>query len=221
MRNKSVLFVLLIYLISIGCKKDPLNEIVTDINGNNYHTIIIGTQTWMVENLKATKYNDGTDIPNISADSEWNSYTEGAYCNYQNKESNADEYGRLYNWYAIKTGKLAPKGWRVATDNDWTILANYLGGIDVAGEKIKESGNTHWFSPKLVASNSSGFTAIPAGMRYFDGFYTGMYDGAIWWTSTAKDENSAWFRSVGPEITSIRRDLYPFNNGFSVRCVKD
>jgi uncharacterized protein (TIGR02145 family) len=157
----------------------------------------------------------------MTENKEWELLATGAYCNYDNKELNADDYGRLYNWYAVNTGKLAPKGWHVATDTDWSVLTDYLGGLDVAGGKIKEVGTTHWNSPNTGATNSSGFTALPGGGRYFDGYFTVLNSGAVWWTSTAKDDSYAWFRSIGYNIILVRSDIYILRNGHSVRCIKD
>jgi uncharacterized protein (TIGR02145 family) len=206
----------------LSCNKDdPNDEIVADIDGNIYHTVVIGKQKWMLENLKTTRYNDGEEIPNVEENKEWEVMNSGAYCNYNNLETNGELFGRLYNWHAVKTGKLAPPGWRVATDDDWTILIDYLGGLDVAGGKLKERGTVHWDEPNTGATNSSGFTALPGGMRYFDGYYTGLHRGAVWWTSTAYDESKAWFMSIGYNIELLRRDTYIFRNGFLVRCIKE
>ena len=220
-RFKALLFVVLFSLFLSCNKDDPNEELITDIDGNIYHTAVIGNQKWMLENLKTTKYNDGEEIPNIEENKEWELMNSGACCNYDNLEANGELYGKLYNWHAINTGKLAPQGWRVATDNDWTVLIDYLGGQDVSGGKIKEVGTLHWDEPNTGATNSSGFTALPGGMRYFNGYFTGLNRGAVWWTSTAKNESYAWFRSIGCDIESVRRDIYGFQSGFLVRCIKE
>jgi uncharacterized protein (TIGR02145 family) len=218
---KALSFVMLFSLF-LSCNKDDHDEeIITDVDGNIYHTVVIGNQTWMLENLKTTKYNDGTEIPNVEENEEWELMNSGAYCNYDNLESNCELYGRLYNWYAVNTGKLAPKEWRVATDSDWKILTDFLGGLEVAGGEIKEVGTIHWDSPNIGATNSSGFTALPGGHRYFDGYFTVINRGAIWWTSTSEDEGNAWFRSTMHNIIHIRRDVYGYQSGFSVRCIKE
>lgn len=219
---KLMIFFILALFIFIGCKKESDPEItVTDIDGNVYHGVIIGTQTWMVENLKTTQFNDGTQIPNVTDNTEWESITTEAYCNYDHSESNAEIYGRLYNWYAVSSGKLAPEGWHVATDAEWTILIEHVGGLDVAGGRLKEKGITHWTSPNTGADDSYGFKALPGGMRYFNGYFTEINDGAVWWTSSEEDDTFAWFRSIDYEGSSIRRDVYGKKDGFSVRCVKD
>jgi len=155
------------------------SETVTDVDGNIYHTITIGTQTWMVENLRTTKYKDGTPIAVISG---YHSTNPG-YSTYANSSSNKTIYGLLYNWYAVDTGNLAPEGWRILTSNDWETLIEYLGGFEDAGSKLKESGTIHWESPNNDAMDW-GFTALPGGIR--DGgsatFRTLKYRG--WWWST-------------------------------------
>ncbi|MBL0287321.1 MAG: fibrobacter succinogenes major paralogous domain-containing protein [Bacteroidetes bacterium] len=117
-------------------------------------------QIWMAENLKTTLYNDGTLIPNVTNSDEWSKLTTGAYCYYDNNYSNNAIYGKLYNWYAVGTGKLVPKGWHVPTDAEWETLITYLGGEDIAGRKMKSTN--YWKSPNVGASNSSGFNGLPA-----------------------------------------------------------
>ena len=137
---------------------------VTDIDGNVYHTVKIGTQVWMVENLKTTKYNDGTPIPLVTANSSWAILTTPGYCFYNNDANvNKATYGAMYNWYIVNTGKLCPAGWHVPIDAEWTTLTNYLGSENAAGGKLKEFGISHWVTPNDGTTNSSGFTALPAG----------------------------------------------------------
>jgi uncharacterized protein (TIGR02145 family) len=138
-----------------------------DGDGKGYYSVTIGTQTWLTENLKTTKYNDGTDIQCVTDSIAWAALMSGAYCNYKNSTDSTfiNTYGRLYNWYAVNTGKLAPVGWHVPTSNDFQILSSYLGNGNVAGGKMKESGTTHWNSPNTGATNESGFTALPSGGR--------------------------------------------------------
>lgn len=197
---------------------------LTDQDGNVYKTVTIGAQTWMAENLRSTKYNDGTDIPNITDNNEWATLTTGAFCNYNNT-SNIDSiatYGRLYNWYAVNTGMLAPKGWHVPTDEEWTALTNYLGGESIAGGKLKETGTFHWNSPNTGATNEIGFTAIPGGWRDYHGkFYSiGNYEGC--WTATGYDTDCAWMRNIHNNYVEVLRGDYADKElGFSVRCVRD
>ncbi len=195
----------------------------TDTDGNNYPVILIGTQTWMVENLKTTKYNDGILIPNLTDNAGWMSLTTGAYCWYDNSITNKAKYGALYNWFAVSTEKLAPIGWHVPTDAEWITLIDYLGGENVAGGKLKESGTEHWNSPNTSATNESGFTALSSGYRgILDGkFYDlGRYE--HWWSSNSFDANTAWLRTLIFSGSNIYRyDLFSKSRGLSVRCVKD
>ncbi len=216
-------FLFAVFLLTVSCDKDNDSSggTVKDIDGNTYHTVKIGTQTWMVENLKTTKYNDGTLISNVTGNSAWSNLTTGAYCWYDNDSAaNAETYGALYNWNAARNSKLAPEGWRVATDEDWTTLTTYLGGESMAGGKLKEKGTTNWISPNTGATNEVGFTALPAGYRNTDGTFTDLGISADWWTSTAINDNSAWFRGVGNNLTNISRVGLSKKYGLSVRCVK-
>jgi uncharacterized protein (TIGR02145 family) len=140
---------------------------VTDINGNSYKTISIGTQTWMAENLRTNKYRDGSAIPIVTNNTEWAALSSGAYCIYVNNETEIPAtYGRLYNWYAVADIRnIASRGWHVPTDAEWLTLITFLGGESVAGGKLKETGITHWGSPNTNATNESGFTALPGGYR--------------------------------------------------------
>jgi len=194
---------------------------VTDIDGNVYHTVTIGTQVWMVENLKTTKYHDGTSIPNVTDNNAWSNLTTGAYCDYNNTPSNSATYGKLYNWYAVNTGKLCPTGWHVATDAEWTTLTNSLGGGSIAGGKLKETGITHWNSPNTGATNKTGFTALPGGGRDSDGTFFNVGDGGYWWSATEGDAASAWYRLMTYNGSTVYRGGSHKELGFSVRCVRD
>lgn len=196
-------------------------ETVSDISGNTYKTVTIGTQTWMAENLKVTKYNDGSAIPNVANDVEWANLTTGAYRNYNDKDSTVATYGRLYNWYAINTGKLAPIGWHVATDAEWTTLVTYLGGQGVAGSKLKETGTTHWTFND--ATNESGFTALPGGSHR--GSFEGIGEIGYWWSATKTSEtavSTAYYSYMNTRFSKqIGRSILGCVDGLSVRCVKD
>jgi len=139
---------------------------VTDIDGNLYNTVVIGTQTWMVENLKVTKFNDGTDIPNVTDETTWNNLNTPAFCWYENDVTYKNPYGALYNWYSVNNSKLCPTGWHVATKAEWDALISYLGGVYQAYVKLKEAGSSHWLGTN-TGTNSYGFTALPGGYRSF------------------------------------------------------
>ena len=161
---------------------------VTDIDGNIYKTVTIGTQTWMAENLRTGRYNDGTIILYIANNSNWKDWTTPAYCWYNNEVTYVATFGALYNWYAIDPasngGKnLCPIGWHVPSVTEWTALTDYLGGTSVAAGKLRETGTAHWRSSMAVATNETGFTALPGGQRHETGFFTGSGRGGYWWTN--------------------------------------
>jgi uncharacterized protein (TIGR02145 family) len=241
---KISVLVLFVILVINGCKKEnsynPTNGkttavfnssvtygTLTDQDGNVYKTITIGTQTWMAENLRTTKYRDGSAIPNITDKTAWGNISTGAYCNYNNTTS-ADTiatYGRLYNWYAATESRnIAPAGWHVPNDAEWETLIYYLGGFSVAGGKMKETGTTHWISPNTGATNESGFTALPSGLRL--GYIYGTFDimGAfgIYLSSTF---NNIDFQLLCPSVSNWNTITPHYaggkDDGFAVRLVKD
>ena len=195
-------------------------QTVKDIDGNVYKTVTIGKQVWMAENLKTTKYNDGTSIPLVTDSTAWKALKTPAYSWYNNDIANKEIYGALYNWYAVKTNKLCPSGWHVPNDAEWTTLTTYLGDVNVSGGKLKETGTTHWKSPNTGANNSSGFTALSGGYRFFNGtfFYSGYL--GYWWCSEEYNANNAWFRNLSSSSNSVGRYDYNKNGGFSVRCLR-
>jgi|GEM_PF-1183841 uncharacterized protein (TIGR02145 family)/uncharacterized repeat protein (TIGR02543 family) len=193
------------------------NWTVTDIDGNVYHIATIGNQNWMVENLKTTKFNDGNAIPLFTDNTAWGNLGSPGFCWYENNEaSNKIPYGALYNWYAVGTGKLAPSGWRVASDSDWTALGTFVGS---AG-KLKEAGTTHWNSPNTDATNETGFTALPGGYRYNYGTYSFLGQYGHWWTSAEKDSGNTWNRDMHFNDATLFRNNYNKRYGFSVRCIQ-
>jgi uncharacterized protein (TIGR02145 family) len=197
-----------------------------DGSNNNYPVVEIGTQKWMKENLKTTQYNNGTVIPLVTDAEAWASLVTPGYCWLENDPATyGATYGALYNWYTVNTGKLCPTGWHVPAEAEWTVLTDYLGGEGVAGGKIKEAGLTHWDNPNQDATNESGFSALPGGLRSgygtFKPFGTGF--NGVWWSSNeGSNPNNAW----GRELTCMdgyfvgEQDLVK-QFGFSVRCLKD
>ena len=199
---------------------------VTDIEGNSYKFVKIGTQFWMAENLKTAKYNDGTVIPNITDNTQWSGLTTGAWCYYDNNVANNAKYGKLYNWYAVSkttngNKNVCPTGWHVPTDAEWNVLTDYLGGVDVAGGKLKEAGAISWKSPNTDATNTSLFTGLPGGGRNYDGYYFFIGDSGVWWSSTEYNTDDAWNRGLASDSGSADRDSYGKEIGFSVRCLRD
>lgn len=215
----------LVIFITYGCtKEEAAEEKITDADGNIYTSVTIGTQTWMVENLKTTKYNDGTAIPNVTDNTEWGALLTGAYCWYQNDISNKNPYGALYNAFAGATGKLCPSGWHVPSEAEWNTLTTYLGGQLVAGGKLKEAGTAHWITPNTGATNESGFTALPGGARQF---YNGTYNDigviGIYWSATETSLQNNHFIAIpmSNENTTANPGQHVMSTGSSVRCIKD
>ncbi len=197
---------------------------LTDTDGNVYITVKIGSQIWMAENLKTTKYNDGIDIPLVTDNTTWGSLSAPAYCWPNNNEGFRATYGAIYNAYTVQTGKLCPSGWHVPTDPDWTKLTDYLGGEGVAGGKLKEVGNVHWRNPNTGATNETGFTAIPGILRDYTGPFAGdIDDRAQYWSSTLTDANHSIDRYINYNGTTVVRYAPGGHNrnGRYVRCMKD
>ncbi|MFZ4401156.1 MAG: FISUMP domain-containing protein [Bacteroidales bacterium] len=189
---------------------------------NNYYSIVqIGTQIWMAENLKTTKYINGIDIQNVTNNGNWATLVSGAYCNYNNDSSNSAIYGKLYNFYAISdTGKICPVNWHVPNNTEWTTLQTYLGGDIIAGGKLKETGLIHWKTPNTNATNETGFTALPGGYRYDGAFYNILNNG-YWWSSTIDISGLPTNRFLWYNHSDLTTNNAQKYSGFSVRCLKD
>ncbi len=193
---------------------------VSDYDGNTYNTIIIGTQTWMQENLKTTHYRDGSPITNITDNAAWTGLTTEAYCWYNNDIGNKNIYGALYNYYAVSDSRrLCPAGWHVPSDSEWNTLATYLGGEDVAGAKLKEVGTLHWVSTNTETTNESGFTALPGGCRQ-SGYFSSLTTYCDLWSYTSFDA-TVWYRVINTGSNSFTKSTCGKSLGFSVRCIKD
>ena len=232
MKNKSVtryyalaLFGLIFLLISSCKKEEDSDKILTDADGNVYTSVTIGTQVWMAENLKTTKLNDGTLIPLITDNTGWKNSTTLAYCWYNNEISNKDPFGALYNWHAVKTGKLCPAGWHVPSESDWNELIVFLGGKTVAGGKLKttgtiEAGNGLWYQPNVDATNLTEFSALPGGLRT-NTFYDINYGGE-WWSSSVNSTDQPYYIFIN-NFDGTVGDSYDASKstGNSVRCIKD
>jgi len=209
-----------------SCKKEestPAVEYgaVTDIDGNIYDAVTIGTQTWLTENLKTTKYRNGDQIPTGLADNDWSGTAEGAYAIYDDNTLNSNTYGLLYNWFAVVDDRyLCPSGWHVPSDDEWDELISFLGGKNVAGGKLKEAGTTHWNSPN-IGTNTSLFTALPGGQRKFYGPYAALGDYGYWWSTTEGFASGSWGWSMVNSENIVNRINYTRSVGFSVRCLRD
>ena len=193
--------------------------------------VTIGTQVWATVNLDVTTYRDGTTIPQVTDPTQWSNLTTGAWCYYNNNSSSGTTYGKLYNWYAVAgihdadpntpNKVLAPTGWHLPTDAEWTTLTNTLGGIIVAGGKLKATGTSLWDTPNTDATNSSGFSGLPGGGRSYNGTFTYVGTYGYWWSSSQGNISSAWLRYLAWNFG----DAVSFNgnkrHGFSVRCLRD
>jgi uncharacterized protein (TIGR02145 family) len=191
---------------------------VSDIDMNSYKTMLIGTQTWIAENLKVTRYNNGTVIPFIPDVSTWSALSTPGYSYYN---SDSVGYGALYNWYAVNTGNICPTGWHVATSEEWTTLISYLGGESQAGGKLKETGIGHWLTPNTSATNETGFTALAGGYRNSSGVYSNIKRSGYWWSSSESSTLEAYYHFVFYNSNNIVNSNSDKTSGFSVRCVKD
>lgn len=219
---------------------------MSDIDGNTYKTIIIGSQTWMAENLKVTHYANGSAIPYVETNSDWDAlgYDDKAYCWYDNSTANRDIYGGLYTWSAAKNGEassdanpsgvqgVCPSGWHLPSESEWRVLEMYLGmsqsdveiygmrGTDQGG-KLKEVDNTHWSTPNLGATNSSGFTALPGGHRSNSGIFYNLYNHTAFYSSTEKSKYDSWSRVIKHNSAGVLRGISNGRQGTSIRCIKD
>jgi len=184
--------------------------------------VTIGSQIWTRCNLGITTYRNGDVIPQVTDPTQWSNLTTGAWCYYDNDPSTEAKYGKLYNWYAVNDLRgIAPTGYHVPSDAEWTVLTDYLGGESVAGGKMKKAGTAYWNAPNTDATNSSGFTGLPGGYRNDDGsFYSiGFY--GYWWSSTEVNTNDAWFRYLDGTNGDAFRSYYSKEDGLSVRLIKD
>lgn len=198
----------------------PESPTVTDIDGNVYRAVQIGGQCWMAENLKTTRYNDGSTIPNVTDNTAWSQLTTGAWSYYYNSSANDATYGKLYNGYAAAVSNICPQGWHVPTDAEWTVLTDFLGGILVAGGKMKAT--TLWITPNIGATNECGFAGLPGGNRNNGGAFLGtLFYGGYWWSASEFGAVSAGRRALYYYDTGIwgSNDLKTF--GFCLRCIRD
>jgi uncharacterized protein (TIGR02145 family) len=219
---------IVIIVATVGCKKKPdaTADRVTDIDGNVYNIVTIGTQVWMAENLKTTRYSDGTSIAFVPDSATWSYLGTPGYCWYNNDAGNKNTYGAMYNWYAVNTGKLAPAGWHVPTYQEWSILIAYLGGSTNAGGKAKstgtiEAGTGLWYSPNTGATNESGFSALPSGSRIVNSAFGNLGNYGYWWSSSSTNDSHAWIFYMNNNYSFTDQSSMNKCVGYSVRCVRD
>lgn len=188
-------------------------------DGQTYSLVEIGTQVWFAENLRYSG-----SIQQVSGDANWaaiddNNTQQPAWCYYDDDPANDAIYGKLYNWYAVNTGTLCPSGWHIPTDAEWTLLTNYLGGASAAGGKIKDT--ELWPSPNTNATNSSGFSGLPGGLRMTNGYSNGMPATGGWWSSSQDGAALAWARWVNYNDGYLGRDSQEKGLGHPCRCIMD
>ena len=219
------------YLLGVkdlsGCmsvKVIPLHRIsgcgaVTDIDGNSYNSVTIGTQCWMQSNLNVSKYRNGDIIPQVTDQTEWQNLTTGAWCYYENNSANGPVYGKLYNWYAVNDPRgIAPTGYHVASKQEWDDLITYLGGVGPAAAKLKST--TGWtVVPNIVVTNSSGFTGLATGLRDIN--FGGVHDYANWWSTSQGISGGGWSIFIYAYQDSVQSSDWASWDGESVRCIKD
>jgi uncharacterized protein (TIGR02145 family) len=207
------------YLILRSCGKYS----VTDVDGNSYVTVQIGTQCWTQSNLRVSKYRNGDNITNITDNTQWsqtNTSSTGAWSHYNNDANNGTTYGKLYNWYAVNDSRgLCPTGWHVPTDDEWTILTDHLGDTTMAGGKMKNT--TGWNAPNTSASNASAFTALPGGFRGNGGNFSRVGNYGYWWSTSDTNTGTAWLRGLDYSDAIAERIHLDHKAGFSVRCLRD
>lgn len=186
-------------------------------------TIVIGTQNWMRENLDVLTYRNGDLIPQVTDPAAWSSLTTGAWCFYNNSPIDAAGYGKLYNWYAVNDPRgLAPQGWHVPSEAEWKTLSDKLGGDATAGGRIKTPGVTQWADGNAGATNESGFTGLPGGLRQSAGGFGNLKTHAYWWSTSEVDANTAMSRGVRFASAEFKRSVsFSKKTGFSVRCIRD
>lgn len=196
-----------------------------DIDDNIYQTVGIGDQIWMAENLRTTKYADGTPIPNVTDAATWDGLTTGAFCWYENNSTYDVPYGKLYNYYAVQnTSGICPEGWKVPSKSDLDALIDFLGGSEIAGGKMKEIGTEHWISPNDGATNESGFTGLGYGGRFFNGeFIDSQFFGyfANFWSTTAFDADKIWYLYLSKASDDANMSTNFKRYGLTIRCLRD
>ncbi len=224
--KKSILLLTFLVWSLFSCSKSDnnnnnnSNSDVLDINGNIYQTVTICNQTWMKSNLNVSKYRNGDEIPQVTDGTQWANLTTGAWCYYQNNTSNGPVYGKLYNWYALNDPRgLAPTGWHIPSFQEWNGLYSCLG--DNLGGKMKEGGTLHWLTPNTGATNESGFTGLPNGLRSTNGIFGFLGKHGYWWSTTEYSSSEMVTYDLNYDNGGISTYNINKTSGLSVRCVKD
>ena len=215
-----------------SCKKEETpapDTTIRDADGNVYHEVKIGTQTWLLENLRTTKFRNGDAIPGVTDFTQWKNLNTAAVCTYNNNNSLAENEGRLYNWFAVTDSRgICPPGYHIPTKDEWVTLQNYLGGGSVAGGKMKSTGEDFW-TGNVGATNESGFTGRGAGLRstapYADEDYQHRKLLGMFWSSTGidppGDNTSSWYFHLQYNVSNGLLSFITKSCGLSIRCIKD
>ncbi len=203
-----------------GIVTDPGAGVTFD--SYTYSSIVLGNgQEWMAENLRSTSYANGDPIPNVTDYTQWQNLTTGAWSHYNNDSQYENPYGKLYNWYTVADPRnVCPTGWHVPTDDEYTLLTDYLGGLTVSGGKMKSTGTQYWVSPNTDATNESGFSVLPGGSRNDNGFFNIGNNGFLW-SSTESSTNIAWDCYLSYYNGFVVRNSNNMRSGYSVRCLRD
>lgn len=231
---------LVVFAYSFTSPKDNSSkENDKNIVADDYPSVIIGTQEWMTENLNVDVFRNGDPIPEAKSNSEWEKASDEkkpAWCYYDNDPSNGQIYGKLYNWYAVNDPRgLAPESWHIPTDEEWTVLTEYLTEKELIkesntitfwyksspGGKMKSTGTQYWESPNKDASNSSGFSGLPGGMRGINGDFDNVGSLGFWWSSSEYDTLDAWSCYLNYSVNHAMWKCGTKYNGYSVRCLRD
>ena len=210
-------FIAITLLTFVGCGTS-----ITDADGNIYTSVKIGTQEWMVENLRTSKYSDGTAIPNVTDNEEWSNLTTGAWSHYNNDSQYETTYGKLYNWNAVSDSRnICPTGWHVPTDAEWTKLTNYLAANGHKGTEGTALKSASSWSEERNGTDNYGWKAFPVGYRFNSGHFDGVGHYGYWWSSSESNTSNAWYRSMDNDIDSVYRTKFKKKLGISIRCLKD
>ena len=214
--------------VTVVLLKNGTEAPVTDVEGNVYKTVRLGTQVWMAENLRVTKFQNGSPIPNIEDSASWANSASAGYCWFLNDSTKyKSSYGPIYNGYCVTDSRnISPNGWHIPSNNEWITLINYVQAADYGCGPIKEAGTLHWLSSNIIATNSTGFTALPIAYRDKIGSFcrdSELGKNCYFWSSTVDDTLGLYMIGIGYENYNIGplRDIYNSRFGMAIRCIKD
>lgn len=217
--SKLICIYIFVFLLISSCNS---KDTIEDVDGNIYHTTRIGNQTWMVENLKTTRFNNGDLITNIKSNTNWKQSEQAAYSVYNNDSTLVKVYGLLYNYQCLNDSRnIAPKGWRIPTEEDLRVLESFINSNNQTGVFLKEKGNTHWLPSNATGNNATGFSALPGGFRDNEGDFYMRNANGYYWTNNGSFELYHWSARMFQAFADIRRDEVFKQYGFSIKCIKE